>query len=74
MNWLSDLEDADHGDSIDDYFMAIETIAECANQALGEIDDMDESFEMFKKIRNWATDLLDSITNKTFDLKDDTEE
>lgn len=74
MNWLSDLEDADHGDSIDDYFMAIETIAECANQALGEIDDTDESFEMFKKIRDWATDLLDSITNKTFDLKDDTEE
>ena len=74
MNWLSDLEDADHGDSIDDYFMAIETIAECANQALREIDDTDESFEMFKKIRDWATDLLDSITNKTFDLKDDTEE
>lgn len=59
---------------IENHFKMIENIADAAFCASIETQDEPKQHDEFLKIYHWATKLLDRATNKTFDLKPDTEE
>ena len=71
--YLPDDSDIDN-EWIEDHFKMIESIADTALLASDETRDDPQQYDEFIKTYQWASELLNKATNKTFELKLDTKE